>query len=113
LRDGGRLLRLAIRLSFDTSHLADQRLGLIEQQIASRLRRSRGQGQLAEPHQTFSGPQAKSFRWDGAGAAQGRADGILGPRPLGNHLAAAADQLTPRRGLRRGHVHGRRPVGVE
>src|SRR6202043_2482507 len=43
LSDGGRLLRLAIQLLFDTSHLADQRLDLFEQEIPAQLLRSRGQ----------------------------------------------------------------------
>src|SRR5438874_10105823 len=42
--------------------------------------------------------------WNDAGAAQQRTKGILGPHALGDHLAAAVDQLTPGPDLQRGHM---------
>src|SRR5262249_33813341 len=52
-------------------------------------------------------------RGDDASASQQRAERILGPRPLGDHPAAAGDQLAPGPDLGRGHVHRRRLAQVE
>jgi hypothetical protein len=77
-----------IQLLLDPPHLADERLDLFEQQIPPQLLRRRGQGQLAEPHQTLLGPQTRLFRWDDASASEECANGVQGRHPP---LAIRAD----------------------
>ncbi|MGA2705965.1 MAG: hypothetical protein ABSH35_33395 [Isosphaeraceae bacterium] len=111
--DGRKVLRLMVQLLLDTLHLADERLDLFEQKVPPQLLRSRRQGQLAEPGQTLFRPQTGLPRGHDACAAQQRANRILGPCPLGNHLVAAVDQLTPGSYLCRGHMHRRRLPQVQ
>ena len=66
-----------IQLLLDPPHPAEERLDLFEQQIPPQLLRSRGQFQLAEPHQTLLGPKSRLFRWDDAGASEQRANVFL------------------------------------
>lgn len=87
-------MRLSIQLPLDMLHLTDQRFDLFEQKAAPQLLRQGGQGQLPEPGQPLLGPQRRILRRDDAGAAKERSQRILGPRALGDHLAAAVDQFT-------------------
>src|SRR5579864_1659004 len=111
--DGGRVLRLIIQLLLDTSHLADERVDLFEQEIPPQLLRNRGQGQPPEPGQTLSRPETRLPRGHDASAAQQGTNPILGPCPLGNYLAAAVDQLTPGSYLGLGYMHRRRLPQVQ
>src|SRR5262249_33695605 len=113
LRDGGRVLGLVVQLLLEASHLAEERLDLLEQEVPPQLLGGRGQLELAEPGQPLLRPQAALLRGCEAGAAQERAHRILGARPLGNDLAAAVDQLPPGADLQRRHVDGGRLAQVQ
>ena len=105
--------RLLIQLLLDPSRLARQRLDLLEQQVPPQPLRRRRQLQPTEPLQPLLRPQRGPPRGHDAGASQQRAQRVLGPRPLGDHPAAAGDQLAPGPDIGRGHVHRRRLAQVE
>jgi hypothetical protein len=66
--------------------LTVERLDLFQQEIAAQLLRHRGKVESAEPGQAHPGPEAGVPGPDHVGAPQQRTEGVLGPRPLGDHL---------------------------
>jgi hypothetical protein len=111
--DGGRTPRLVIQLVLDAPHLVRQQLDLLEQHVPPQPLRPRRQLKPTEPLQAPLRPQGGPPRGHDAGASQQRAEGVLHPRPLCDHPAAAGDQLAPGPDIGRRHMHRRRLFQVE
>jgi hypothetical protein len=104
---------LLIQVILDPNRLPRQRLHLLEQQVPAQPLRRRWQLQPTEPDQALLRPEAGPTRRDDAGASQQSAERVLGPRPLGDHPAAAGDQLAPGPDIGRRHMHCRCLAQVE
>jgi hypothetical protein len=96
-----------------TPHLAMKCFDLLEQEVPPQLLRQPKQLQPAEPGQARLRPEVGVSGRNHASAPQQRAQGVLGPGPLGDPLAAAVDQLAPGPHVERGHVDRRRLAQVQ